>query len=111
MSVPSFLAMVSVVLGMIVTVTVEPLLAALESVEGALGAIVVVLSKVETTLVTLARAVIRMVQVEPIGAAVRVPVIRVRPPTTAVAVEQVPPPLGVAVTLITGVIMMGSVSV
>ena len=83
MSVPSFLAMVSVVLGMIVTVTVEPLLTALESVEGALGAIVVVLSKVETTLVTLARAVIRMVQVEPTGAAVRVPVICGRPPAAA----------------------------
>jgi hypothetical protein len=67
---PSVLAMVSVVPGKMLMVTVELLLAAAESTLGATGPMVALLGKVESTAVTLVRAVMVTVQVAPIGAAV-----------------------------------------
>lgn len=104
------LAIVSVVLGMMLSVTVTLLLAPFESRDGATAPMVAVFWKVLATLVTLARASMTTMQVEPTGAAVRVPVTCVRAPTTALRVVHVPPPLEVAVILKTGVIKVGITS-
>ena len=73
----SVLISVNVVDGGIVVVTLAVLLAAFPSVEGATGAMLVVFTKLVSTLVTLAFAVIVTVQVPPIGALVNVPETRV----------------------------------
>ena len=105
----SVLLSVNVVDGGIDIVTLAVLLAALASVVGATGAILVVLAKVVSTLVTLALAVTVTVQVPPIGALVNVPETRVCPLTTAVAVLQTPPDAA-ELMLIVGVTSSGSVS-
>ena len=105
----SVFAIVNVVTGKIVVVTVALLLTPLESTLGATAPMVAVLAKAVSDAVRLACAVMVTVQVPPMGALVKVPVTLVLPPITAVAVVHEPPD-ALVVTLRVGVISGGNVS-
>jgi len=95
-----------------VVVTVERLLVGLVSAVVPNAAIPAVFCTVVlVVMAALAKAVTVIKQLAPGGALLKLPVICVRVPTTAVAVVHVPPPLEAAVTLKTGVMLAGSVSV
>ena len=83
---PLVLAMVSVVSGNMLVVTVELLLAEFESVDGATGDKVATFVKVEIAVVTVTLAVTVTLQTAPGATVVYVPLTTVRPLTTDEAV-------------------------
>ena len=94
-----------------VVATVAVLLAALVSLVDAVGATVSVLvTEVAVDKAALTLVVTVTVQNAEAGALVKVPVITVAPPTTALAVLQLPPPVMAEVMLSTGVNCVGMLS-